>query len=81
MMFHCASDTPLSIEINGRWSSTASGTRHHVGPAGPIMTPSNTATTTTATAAGYQPTRRTLRAAAPSTVSPGGREVHRQPVG
>ena len=53
-MFHSASLTPESIEIHGRRSSSSSGTRHHVGPAGPTDAPIKTANTSTAALAPYQ---------------------------
>ena len=49
-MFHSTSLTPLSSETNGRRLANSSGTRHHSGPAGPIMTPTTTAATTDAEA-------------------------------
>ena len=52
-MFHSTSVTPLSTETNGRRSRSSSGTRHHGGPAGPIMIPATTATTTDVMATAY----------------------------
>src|SRR3954452_20280332 len=49
-MFHSVVLTPLSMWIPGTWSSSATGTRHQVGPAGPIMIPDRKAVTTPASA-------------------------------
>ena len=43
---------PLSTEKNGKRSNNSSGTRHHVGPAGPIIKPSNNEHASATTAAG-----------------------------
>jgi hypothetical protein len=43
---------PLSTEINGKRSNNSSGTRHQVGPAGPIIKPSNNEHASATTAAG-----------------------------
>lgn len=51
-MFQSAADTPLCTVTNGNLSSISSGTRHHGGPAGPIMTPANTAHNNATAAAG-----------------------------
>src|SRR5262245_17044137 len=80
-MFQSVSPTPLSTWMPGRWSRRASGTRHHDGPAGPIMAPASTAPTSTTAATAYHrpaPPRRAGRcrgaataAVATSTVSAG----------
>src|SRR5215216_694944 len=53
-MSHCVSLTPLSMWTPGTWSSSASGTRHHAGPAGPSITPTRNATRNEATATSDQ---------------------------
>jgi hypothetical protein len=56
--FHSASLTPLSTAMSGNRSIRASGTRHQVGPAGPIIAPSTNAPSRMATDAGIHQSRR-----------------------
>ena len=83
MMFHCASVTPLSIAIHGRWSSTASGTRHARRPGGTDHGAEQHGDDHDADGHGIPAERRTLRAALPSTVDAVLLDDHppRQPVG
>src|SRR3954454_7979016 len=69
MMLQSVAPTPLSRWMPGMWSSRASGTRHHVGPAGPIIAPASREATSTAVATTYQrpaPPRRAGTAVAAS---------------